>query len=450
MTVTLTHNAIAYTLHRLMDIVAPAQQYTVCIEAGNPSVQLTRELSICFSLIPETDWPKLLAGEYPMTYIPSYDHAVTVPLLLEKGNSFAVWNGNILEVHADIITLSFLLLSRAEEELTPERDRYDRFLWKNSLAAKYSFIDFPIVDEWAMLLRSALSERVNMDSLGRHAPSLRLTHDMDSARRFPNLFVAARTILGGDLLRLKSFRIAAKSFRQYITSRTHPEKDPSLLGAQILMELSLLHGFISEFYFMGLETGEDDFRYDVSAPAVQAAAQQLTAAGMICGFHGSRLTPKNTDRFRLEQQRVANALKLPIRCGRQHYLCFDALETPRIWQEAGMVYDDTLGYADHEGFRCGTCHEYPLYDLKKDQPLTVIERPLIAMDATLMEYRGLICADSLKILKQLFLRCYAVEGDFVLLWHNDSLFREWEPWFEQVYRPFIKWAAERLGKEKTH
>ena len=115
-----------------------------------------------------------------------------------------------------------------------------------------------------------------------------------------------------------------------------------------------------------------------------------------------------------------------------------------------MIYDDTLGYADHEGFRCGTCHEYPLYDLKKDQPLTVIERPLIAMDATLMEYRGLTCADSLKILKQLFLRCYAVEGDFVLLWHNDSLFREWEPWFEQVYRPFIKWAAERLGKEKTH
>ena len=111
---------------------------------------------------------------------------------------------------------------------------------------------------------------------------------MDSARRFPSLFAAARTILGGDLLRLKSPRIATRSLRQYAASRTHPEKDPELLGAEALLEVSRRCGFSSEFYFMGLERGEEDFRYDASAPAVRAFSRKAREAGMVCGFHASR------------------------------------------------------------------------------------------------------------------------------------------------------------------
>lgn len=450
MTISLTPNAVDYTLRCLMRVAVPAQSYTLRAEERVPSVQLKGGLSIRFSRIPEADWPRLLVGEQPMTRLPSFDGAVSVPMLLDGGLPFAAWEGDTLTVHADLLTLSFLLLSRAEEVLLPERDQYGRFPFQGSLAAKYGFITLPIVDEWAMLLRQALSERLPVEELGRNTPSLHPTHDMDTARRFPSLFAAARTILGGDLLRLKSPRIAMRSLRQYTASRTHPEKDPELLGAEALLEVSRRCGFSSEFYFMGLERGEDDFRYDVSVPAVRAFSRKVREAGMVCGFHASRLTAADAARFRLEQRRVSAALGMPAHCGRQHFLCFDALKTPRVWQECGVEYDDTLSFADHEGFRCGTCHAYPLYDLKNDRALTVLERPLMAMDGTLQGYRGLSRAEALASLRQLFDRCCAVEGDFVLLWHNGCVFREWEPWFQEVYLPFMEWAAARLGKDEKH
>lgn len=450
MTITLTPNAVDYTLRCLMRTAAPLLSIQIHTEGERPVVRLENGLCLAFSRIPEADWPCLLAGEQPMTRLPSFDGAVSVPVLLEDGLPFAAWEGNTLCVHADLLTLSFLLLSRAEEVLLPERDQYGRFPFQGSLAAKYGFITLPIVDEWAMLLRQALSERLPVEELGRNAPSLRPTHDMDTARRFPSLFAAARTILGGDLLRLKSPRIAARSLRQYAASRTHPEKDPELLGAEALLEVSRRCGFSSEFYFMGPERGEEDFLYDVSAPAVRAFSRKVREAGMVCGFHASRLTPEDGKRFRIEQQRVSAALESPACCGRQHYLCFHAEKTPLIWQDAGVRYDDTLGYADHEGFRCGTCHAYPLYDLKNDRTLMVLERPLMAMDGTLQRYRGLSRAEALASLRRLFDRCCAVEGDFVLLWHNGCVFREWEPWFQEVYLPFMEWAAAQLGKDEKH
>lgn len=450
MTITLTPNAVDYTLRCLMRTAAPLLSFQIHTEGERPAVRLDNGLSISFSRIPESDWPSLLDGSYPMGHIPSFDGGVSVPVLLDEGLPFAAWEGDTLTVYADLLTFSFLLLSRAEEVLLPERDQYGRFPFQGSLAAKYGFITLPIVDEWAMLLRQALSERLPVEELGRNAPSLRPTHDMDTARRFPSLFAAARTILGGDLLRLKSPRIAARSLRQYAASRTHPEKDPELLGAETLLELSRRCGFSSEFYFMGLERGEEDFRYDVSVPAVRAFSRKVREAGMVCGFHASRLTAADAARFRLEQQRVSAALGMPAHCGRQHFLCFDALKTPRVWQECGVEYDDTLSFADHEGFRCGTCHAYPLYDLENDRPLTMLERPLMAMDGTLQGYRGLSRAEALASLRQLFDRCCAVEGDFVLLWHNGCVFREWEPWFQEVYLPFMEWAAARLGKDEKH
>lgn len=448
MNILLTPNAIAYTLGCLMQVAAPSLTYTTeDIDSSTPVVRLKGNLTLRFHRIAPTEYPSLLEGSYPMEQISSFDGAVSVPVLLKKENPFASWDGDCLTIHADVLTLSFLLLSRAEELLLPQRDQYSRFLWEYSLAKKYGFIDLPVVDEWAMLLRRFLLERLDETTLGKHHPSLRPTHDMDTARRFPSLFAAVRTILGGDLLCLKSPRIALTSIMQYIACRSHPEKDPELLGAEALLEISSKYSLCSEFYFMGLTEGEDDSRYNVFAPAVRAFAEKILGTGMICGFHPARQTPTNITRFCTEQERVAQALEIPADCGRQHYLCFSAADTPRIWAEAGIRYDSTLGYADHEGFRCGTCHAYPLYDLKEDRALPVLERPLIAMDGTLKGYRKLSCSEALDSLQNLFDRCYAVGGDFVILWHNRSVYRDWADWFHEVYAPFITWATKRLGKE---
>ena len=69
------------------------------------------------------------------------------------------------------------------------------------------------------------------------------------------------------------------------------------------------------------------------------------------------------------------------------------------------------------------------------------------MDGTLREYRGLSPEEALGSMKRLFDRSFAVGGDFVVLWHNGCVFRDWSEWFREVYVPFISWAAGRLGKD---
>jgi len=59
------------------------------------------------------------------------------------------------------------------------------------------------------------------------------------------------------------------------------------------------------------------------------------------------------------------------------------------WEQAGFQYDSTLSYADRPGFRCGTCHPYPMFDPMAQRPLRLIQRPLIAMECSVIAPRYL-------------------------------------------------------------
>ena len=86
-----------------------------------------------------------------------------------------------------------------------------------------------------------------------------------------------------------------------------------------------------------------------------------------------------------------------------------------------LDYDSSLSYADRPGFRCGTCREYPLYDLAARSPLRLHERPLIVMECSVIaeRYMGLGYSDEALILMQRYRdTCHRFSGDFTLLWHN--------------------------------
>ena len=89
--------------------------------------------------------------------------------------------------------------------------------------------------------------------------------------------------------------------------------------------------------------------------------------------------------------------------------------------QASFQYDSTLSYADRPGFRCGTCHPDSMFDPLAQLPLRLIQRPLIAMECSVIapRYLGLGYGDeSLALFDNLKQRCQAVGGQFTLLWHN--------------------------------
>jgi hypothetical protein len=440
----LTENSVIYIVRQLFLIAGikrNGEDLNVHYNAGNHqiTVPLSRNKEIIFNLMKESETEQLLKGEIEFKTVLSFDRKVNIPLFITNGNDdFSSINNDRMIIYADIITLSFLLLSRYEETLVTEKDQYNRFQYKDSLAYKYSFIDIPIVDEYAMLLRREVLRFIPAIELYKRKGTIIPTHDIDMILRFGGLLRNLDTIIGGDIIKRKSVSMAFKSSKACFAAIKNSKNDQLIIAINRLIEISRACGLCSEFYFKGLRKGDNDATYDIFIPEVKYCMKMIKDAGMIVGMHGSHDSYDNELNFNREKENIESVSGEVVKTGRQHFLRFDINKTLSVWQSCGVQNDSTLGYAEQEGFRCGTCHEYYLYDLKNDCVSTVKEHPLIVMEGTLFGYRGQNNESSLKNIERLYTRCQAVEGDFVILWHNHSVFREYEKKFNEIYCRFME------------
>lgn len=389
---------------------------------------------VIFKVMQKKDIKQLVNDYLSMQTIASFDGKIDIPVFYPiRNESFASISNHNLIIHADIVTLSFIMLSRYEEIIFKERDIHDRFEYQNSLAFKYNFIDIPIVDEYAMLLRKWLLKFIPGYKIIKENGRIVPTHDVDNIFRFGGFYRNTKTIIGGDIIKRKSLMIALKSVKQCIKASNKKKEDPLILAIKELIDVSSKAGLRSEFYFLAQRIGQNDSRYDIFWPEVKYCFDLISSAGMIIGVHGGYDSYNNEQVFKQEKKDIESIYNENITKGRQHYLRFDINNTIKVWHNCGMKQDSTLGYAEREGFRCGTCHEYYLYDFQKDNVSEIKERPLIVMDKTLFEYRGMSIEEARVAIGKLKDRCLAVGGNFVINWHNECLFRDYENRYRKVY-----------------
>ncbi|MFN5705421.1 MAG: DUF7033 domain-containing protein, partial [bacterium] len=67
-----------------------------------------------------------------------------------------LWPNKTSEIPFDVFAASFYLLSRYEEYEHSKRDEHGRFEAKNSIAFKYDFLQFPLIDHWCEMLKKEL------------------------------------------------------------------------------------------------------------------------------------------------------------------------------------------------------------------------------------------------------------------------------------------------------
>jgi len=435
----LTSNAIKYVINHLFMVAwaGVLNEMSVDVAKNKLSTVVTiKGKKIIFKISEHTYIEQFIQGKANLTKINTADGLHLIPVCLEDNLLFAEIKNYELHVNADIISLSFVMLSRYEEKVIDERDIYGRFESKNSIAVKYDFIDFPIVDEYALILQNYLKEFFPDGNFTIPECKIIPTHDIDEILRFTGLKKIFRTILG-DIYAYKNLSMFFRSIGQYFVSVNNPDKDPYIKAIYELVKVSDRFNLKSEFYFMGAEPNRFDCGYDIASPCVLNAISFIHQHGMITGLHGGYETSTDSEQFEKEKKRIEVAIGNIIVTGRQHFLRFDIHSSFKVWDDCGMQYDLTLGYAEREGFRCGTCYEYPLYDFENDRTHTIKERPLIVMDTTLKGYRKLTTDEAYNQMVKLYSRCEAVGGNFVLLWHNISVARETK-WFKKVYCRFLE------------
>ncbi len=448
----LSRHAIAYTLQHLTQVSFPGiepHEVTFTVNGETLHIAIAEQWHITLKLLSDADIQALHKGALaPLPFL-SADGKVQVPLFQPStaaGDKISHdIERNELHIPFDPVTISFLLLSKQDETADARRDRHDRFPFQGSLPDLYHFIHLPLADEYAMLLRKWILEAFR--------PSIKLTHrtyhfipthDIDILYRFHNPTQAFKSIFGGDLLLNRSLADTLTSLKEYGHSHSDTRRDPYITAILSYAKMAREGGMQSVFFFKSCVPSEPDATYDIYDPNVRYCIDALLDAGHDIGLHGSYGSHTAPDLLVREKARLEEVSGRQVRKGRQHYLRFrsapapDGTNTQKVWQAAGLTDDYTLGYAERPGFRCGTCHPYRLYDNIADKPTDIVEHPLVVMDGSIVDYLKMKPQEGLRLATSLRQRCEAVEGDFIILWHNHFCCRQYRTYYQEIFLELLK------------
>lgn len=324
---------------------------------------------------------------------------------------------HIIRTDIDILASSFFMLSRYEEYVSTERDELDRFRGEDSIAFKEGFLDYPIVNRYMELLWGWIKlfcPRLQRRPLwGGRELVLFISHDVDHIRKFRTPYPLFRYFF-----EQKDFKKGLQAVGGFVKSSLNINNDPAYCFDYIC-GVEKEQGFKSAFYWMASSS------YNIKSRTVKDLIHKLSLMGCEIGLHPNIGTYKDVGRFLEEKTQLENVLGYRVAGCRQHYLQTSIPLTWRIQDELGLTYDTSAGFHDVEGYRCGICYPYRVFDIEKNCRLDLVEIPLVIMDTTL---RGRYhVSQSCEIIKKHADICKKHSGVLSILWHNDALDQyDWE------------------------
>jgi peptidoglycan/xylan/chitin deacetylase (PgdA/CDA1 family) len=358
-----------------------------------------------------------------------------VPLLYGSGGT-VVREHDVTSVPGDLLGSAFFLLTRLEEAIVPDRDGHDRFPLASS--ASVALLDRPLVDEYAELLWHELHRLWPRSERRPRAFAVAPTHDVDWPRCPRHVRTIPRRV-AGDVLARRDPNLLLRRLRTLVSSDPRHDLCNTF---DYLMDESERRGLRSAFYFIADHTaGRLDGIYSLDDPWIAQLLRRIADRGHEIGLHPSYGTYQDAEQTARELERLRRALELAgveqeEIGGRQHFLRWANPHTWRNWEQAGLAYDSTLAFAESPGFRCGTAREFPVFDVEERRQLALRERPLIAMEVSLLQYQGLAPEEAGRRMATLRETCRRFGGRFTFLWHNDRLAdRRARHAYEQVLGP---------------
>jgi hypothetical protein len=318
---------------------------------------------------------------------------------------------NQIIINYDIIASSFYFLSGWNELVNSQKDDFGRVAYDHSIIKKLNICLIPVVNYYFDILNEAMVMKTGRDgkknSWSGSDFGVALTHDIDACNS---------AWLEGSFSELKKkhfFSIPLLLFKRLF-------RQDDWFNFKLISDIENKYNASSSFYFLPQKGKSGKWKnadYNIGNKNIQKAILFLKNRGHDIGVHGSFGTHNNTNKL------IAEINKINIKDifgNRFHFLMFDAEKSVEVLEKSGIKYDTSLGFAEHIGFRRGTCFPFYLYNFKKDCSSMVIEIPLIVMDSTLQnpKYMGISQTESLKSVFSIIEEIKKFNGVFTILWHN--------------------------------
>jgi len=324
----------------------------------------------------------------------------------------------------DVLASAVLVLSRFEEIDAARRDEHGRFRSADSIAARDGYLDRPIVDEWGLALEQVI-QALEPGFRAERRLRVKISHDVDLIGipfrwREPAVQIIAR----------RQFGVALRDLLSGFTG-----VEPGSLGQVIqICEQVQARELKPALYWKASARTAHDSGYDIADPRVARVMEWARARGVEMGVHPGYYTFNNSAELGAEVERCRQAIGERAIGGRQHYLRWSP-ETWLHWEQCGLAYDSTVGFADCVGFRAGTCWPYRPWLWKENRRAELLEIPLIVMEQSLISpvYMGLSPEESVAAVTSLLRKCAAVGGVFTLLWHNNCLGHPYAEHFAPIF-----------------
>lgn len=335
----------------------------------------------------------------------------------------------------DPFAASFWLVTRYEEYLPHLRDEHDRFDSSESLAYQKGFVHKPLVNIYAGLIREALKSRYPDLVFSNRKYRFISTIDIDNAWAYLQ----------------KGFMRTAGAYARSVMNldfNDFLERTRVLLGLskdpydtyELQFELQRKHKFKSIYFFLLGEYGVNDKNVPVESRKFQSLIKSISDYAE-AGIHPSYGSNKDPKRLRTELSHLGRILKREVHCSRQHFLILKLPETYRRLIELDVFDDYTMGLNLQLGFRASICTPYYFYDLDNEQSTQLRIHPFAVMDATMKYYMKIRPEEAMDHILPIIQEVRAVNGDFISLWHNESLSENkiWQGW-RDVYVKLVEAA----------
>jgi hypothetical protein len=372
---------------------------------------------------------KLVYSDYPFELI--FPQIVPAKLLFEEGvaeqdlalatyeNLECLSIGNSIDPVASV----FYLISCYEEYLDFPADEHDRFSAEHSLLKKFGWLQKPMADIWAEQVLLKVQNTYSGFSFTYPESKLILSFDIDNTFAFKHKNWVQ--LLGG---RVKDF-IQGNSRnqdlrREVLAGKTPDPNDTFDLISQYISE----QNEVKIFWHLG-----DFKKFDRNISWTNAVHQRLIQKmgnQTTVGIHPSYSSYLIEALVRQERGRLEHILRKPVLHSRQHFLKVRFPATFELLNNIGIKHDYSVGFADDFGFRMGTAHALPFFNLLTDEVTELMLHPFVYMDGTLNQYLKVSPEQAIEKVEFLVQEVKKHGGNFICIWHNDTINNRgiWKDW----------------------
>lgn len=338
----------------------------------------------------------------------------------------------------DLFSSIFYFLTRYEEYLSFRKDSHGRFEADQSFAFKHGFLEKPLVDIYIKFFKEKFQSKFPSLNFRNTIFKVQPTIDIDQV-----FAIKEKSFFRWMSACLKAFiSLKFNHLSKLITIKLGNAKDPF----DVYDEFDILHAKynLTAIYFFLFSKKRT--KYDINLPrennAFRKVIQKLAVRSTI-GIHPSYHSRSNL-RVVEEELNALSAVSFQlVDSSRQHYLKMRIPNSYRYIGSMGIQNDYTMGYASRPGFRASTTLSYKFYDIQQEQISFLTIHPFSVMDATFKHYLNNTPAQAFESICKIIDEVKAVNGQFIPLWHNESMsnFAEWEGW-QNVYAEMLAYCYD--------